>query len=489
MILPPTSYRKLTPFLIVCGLLGGVVLLIELMLLFGWVAGSMVALLPLCVLMGVALSLRPYFAMWLFILLNYYIMGLSRYLPLKSGMMMMGFALLLLCLILLNQMFRKISWRNGLTSLTLFWGGWLVYCVVMAFLPGGNFDAWLIAFNGYALIPFLLALLLPILFHRYRDLKLLILAFSILTLTAMGKALCQKFIGFDTAEKIFLYVNGGARTHLIWSGTRYFSIYTDAGNFGSAMAMAMVVCSIVALYVHKGWRIYYLCVAALAAYGLGMSGTRSAMIIPFMGYLTYVATTRRWKIIFVGVILLLGCFVFFKYTTYGQGNSMIRRMRSAFHPTEDTSFQVRMNNQARLRYIMAEKPFGIGMGLGGGKAKRFDEKAITSWIATDSWFVLLWVEMGWVGLSLYMLMHLLIIAVGGWKILFHIRDPQLQGLLVALLAGVAGMWAGGYANEIMNFPNGPMVCVFEAMIFAGPRMDRALRSGTADADSQPDWML
>lgn len=41
---------------------------------------------------------------------------------------------------------------------------------------------------------------------------------------------------------------GGARTHIIATGTRYFSFFTDAGNFGSNMGFASVVFAIGHLY-------------------------------------------------------------------------------------------------------------------------------------------------------------------------------------------------------------------------------------------------
>ncbi len=83
---------------------------------------------------------------------------------------------------------------------------------------------------------------------------------------------------------------------------------------------------------------------------------------------------------------------------------------------------------------MADKPFGVGLGLR-SKASRFDDTAVTSWIATDSWYVMVWVETGAVGAVLYLVLHALILGVGAWRIMFRIRDPQLKGLLGALLAG------------------------------------------------------
>ena len=461
-------------FFVIVVLLLGVLVVNELLVRAGTVQGVAFMLLPVFALLGFAFALRPHATLWLYIAVNYYILGLTRYVDLKGGMLMMGFSVLLLVVLFVSQWLGKVEWRRGFNQLTLYWTIWFVYCTVLAFLPSAHFDAWMIAINLYAFIPLLLVFAVPIIFRRYRDLKIFLFVFSLLTLTAVCKALWQKTVGFDTAEKIFLYQEGGASTHIIWSGTRYFSFFTDAANFGSGMVFSMVVFSIASVYV-RGWlRFYYLAVAVAAAYGFGLSGTRSAVIVPFVGYALYILTTKNKRILLAGVVTLAILFGFFKFTHIGDGNVMIYRIRSAFNPTEDASFQVRLENQERLRRVMADKPFGVGLGLGGGKASRFDDTAVTSWIATDSWYVMVWVETGAVGAVLYLVLNALILGVGAWRIMFRIRDPQLKGLLGALLAGAGGMMAGCYANEIMNFPNGPMVYICEAFVFAGCWYDREL---------------
>lgn len=67
------------------------------------------------------------------------------------------------------------------------------------------------------------------------------MVWAILTLTAVIKAIWQKYVGFDSAEKYWLYVLGGSTTHIIYSGIRYFSFFSDAANFGAGMGFSMVV--------------------------------------------------------------------------------------------------------------------------------------------------------------------------------------------------------------------------------------------------------
>ena len=351
-------------FFVIVVLLLGVLVVNELLVRAGTVQGVAFMLLPVFALLGFAFALRPHATLWLYIAVNYYILGLTRYVDLKGGMLMMGFSVLLLVVLFVSQWLGKVEWRRGFNQLTLYWTIWFVYCTVLAFLPSAHFDAWMIAINLYAFIPLLLVFAVPIIFRRYRDLKIFLFVFSLLTLTAVCKALWQKTVGFDTAEKIFLYQEGGASTHIIWSGTRYFSFFTDAANFGSGMVFSMVVFSIASVYV-RGWlRFYYLAVAVAAAYGFGLSGTRSAVIVPFVGYALYILTTKNKRILLAGVVTLAILFGFFKFTHIGDGNVMIYRIRSAFNPTEDASFQVRLENQERLRRVMADKPFGVGLWLG-----------------------------------------------------------------------------------------------------------------------------
>lgn len=103
----------------------------------------------------------------------------------------------------------------------------------------------------------------------------------------------QKYIGFDGSEKQWL-AEGGARTHIIATGTRYFSFFTDAGNFGSNMGFASVVFGISAIYTsNKNMRIYYIIIALLALCGLFMSGTRGAIAVPLGGLLLFCLISKN----------------------------------------------------------------------------------------------------------------------------------------------------------------------------------------------------
>lgn len=126
-------------------------------------------------------------------------------------------------------------------------------------------------------------------------------------------------------------------------------------------------------------------------------------------------------------------FVFLNFTTIGEGNAVIRRARSAFNK-DDESLQVRLENQERLRKIMKDKPFGYGIGLSGGNAKNFGEQYYEiSQIATDSWYVQVWVETGIVGLSFYFMIIGYLLLRGMYIVRYKLKNELVIGYETAFL--------------------------------------------------------
>ena len=385
-------------------LAGGVAAIAYAFTHFGLPAGAAIAMLPsgLCILW---LSMRnPAFSMLGMLVLNYFIMYLGREFlhGAPVGVILDAALFFNLAMLILQALVHRVEWRRAKTGLTLAAAIWMIYCVLELFNPQSvSPKGWTMAIRSLAFYFFLIVVLTQLTMARYKYLKQMLAVWSVLTLIAVGKALAQKYLGFNAAENYWLFVEGGATTHIIYTGVRYFSLYSDAANFGAGMGLAMVVFSISALYYRNPWmKVYMLAVAAAACYGMLISGTRSALAVPFAGYAVFVMLSRNFRMVVAGVFLIIMAFCFLKFTTIGQGNPIIRRARSAFN-TEDASFQVRLDNQARLRELMRGKPFGAGLGHGGGKAKVFAPDAPLSQIPTDSWFVMIWVETGIVGLLLH----------------------------------------------------------------------------------------
>ena len=435
------------PRLIVGAMLAaGVAVLIMAFTKYGLLAGLAVSVIPaaLCILW---VTLRnPAISMLGLFVVNYFIMTLTRYAyDLPFGMILDALIFYNFLIITLQALMRPIEWKRASSGLTVVAAIWMAYCILEIVNPESvSVAGWFSSVRSIAFYFFFIVVLTQLTMTEYKYLKYMLAVWSVLTLIAVGKACMQKFFGFNAAENYWLFVLGGRSTHIIHSGVRYFSFFSDAANFGGSMGLSMVVFSISALYYRNSWmKLYLLLVAAAACYGMLISGTRSALAVPFVGYSAFIMMSRNIKMIGAGVFLIIAAFIFLKFTTIGQGNSIIRRARSAFN-TNDPSFQVRLANQAKLRELMADKPFGAGLGHGGGKAKTFAPNAALSQIPTDSWFVMVWVETGVVG------------------ILLHI------GILLAVLFYSAHnvMWDYNFGFSLPSLPDGFMDAVTLATILA-----------------------
>lgn len=443
-----------------------------------WILGIALGFLPLILFGSLFVFSNPYWLMISFFILNYYIMGIARYVSIQSGIVLDGMLTTILISILINGFSKRVPilWIRIKTPLIYSILIWLIYCIFEIFNPESvSAKAWLTGVRGMVIYSFVIVILIQIICVEYKQMKTIIFIWSILTLTALIKVYLQKNYGFDAGEKKWLYVDGGARTHIIYSGIRYFSFFSDAATFGCSMAFSFVTFFISAIGERKkSIKIYYIIIACLAIYGMLLSGTRVAIVIPFIGLAMYLVFSKKIKTVITFSLLLISLFVFFKYTYIGQGNSLIRRARTTFSPEKDSSYVVRKDNQAMIKTYMANKPFGVGIGLSAGRANNYGSYTPLSKIPTDSWLVLVWEETGIVGLCFYLCTLAFIMGYGGYIIMFKLKNKELRHYMIGLYGGVAGMMIASYANEALQFPNVFIVYTGLAFIFVSPYFDKEI---------------
>jgi hypothetical protein len=123
---------------------------------------------------------------------------------------------------------------------------------------------------------------------------------------------------------------------------------------------------------------------------------------------------------------------------------------------------------------MVSRPFGGGIGHGGVKARRFLPNAFLSQIPTDSWYVLIWVEQGIVGLILHLFILGYVLLKSSYRIMFRIRDPVLKIKMTALAAGMAGVVVASYGNAVLGqMPTSILVYMSMAMLMNTKNLDRS----------------
>ena len=409
---------------------------------------------------------RPIVFLFFIFVVNYFIMAVSRYIKIDGvSVLMDSMWLILLILLLLHTLFGKsIAWKDLNNILILTGIGWMVYCFMEIANPTAHVEAWFssksLMYNGL-LVPALTILV----FTKREYVQPFIFMFSLLVLAACVKTLVQKYVGFDATETAWLNA-GASRTHIIHSGIRYFSFFTDASNMGSNMGYGGFLFCVIGLFSHSlPKKIYYIAVGLLSTYAMFLSGTRGAMIVPLGGIAAYTILSKNTRAIVAGSLSLFVIYVFFVFTTIGQGNAQIRRMRTAFNPTKDASYIVRKQNQARLAAYLKNKPFGEGLGLSGGENLRFGYRLTTS-IPNDSWLVKIWVETGIIGITLYMTMMFLICLKCTQIIMFRIQNKEYKALCIGLLGGNFGLILSSYGNSFFGqYPTYYIVYIGFAIIF------------------------
>ena len=265
----------------------------------------------------------------------------------------------------------------------------------------------------------------------------------------------QQNIGFTDSENAFLQGRGRS-THVLQAGTliRYFSIYSDAANFGigiASTAVAFIIFGITAKI--RKYKIFFLTVGLAAAWAMFPSGTRTAIACFMAGMLMYVFLSKSFKIA-IPFSIAFALFVFIlAFTTIGNGNQQIRRMRSAFDKNDASANQRTINQEAMKKY-MAEAPWGIGIGVGSSNAPANNKYTFMATVPPDSELVFIWIHTGVIGLTVFLCCMGLML-FGACRIVFFVlKSPSLRGIGAGFCCAFGSQMVGGYGNQVLlQYPN------------------------------------
>lgn len=381
--------------------------------------------------------------------LNFVLLGLGRYvtgLPLGFGID--GIMVLTFLAIIFYRFKERVDWSPANKHITIFAGIWLCYCIFQLVNPEArSVEAW-IAGRGIGFYFFFFIIMTFMLVDTNKKLDTFLYVWGVFSILATLKGMGQMIFGVDYAEKFWLD-NGGAETHILFGKLRVFSFFSDAGQFGGNQGYAGVVFFIYSMAKKGLTKVFFLTVAILGIYGMMISGTRGSIAVPLAGFMTFFVLRKNIKVLTTGILFLGIIFVFFKFTMIANGNDQVRRMRSAFDPNEP-SLKVRLDNQKILKGYLASRPFGGGIGHAGDKAQRFLPNAFLSHVATDSWYVLIWAELGIIGLTIHLFILFFVIGTASFKVMFRIRDPITKIKMSALISGMAGVMLASYGNAILG---------------------------------------
>lgn len=425
-------------------------------------------------LIGAALKYQM-LVFWVLFVFNYLVFFLNRmgYMPLPLSVPNELFEMVLIALAIIDAgilRFEKLA-NNMFLALLI----WLAYCLLEILNDtcevGGDFTIW---FTGARLIVFQLIYAF-IVFSIYLDSPKKIMTWlkvwAGLVLFAALWCFKQQKLGFNDQEKIFLIV--AARTHIVNGITRYFSIFSDAANFGISMSASATLFFIVAVSSKiKKDKILFFIAGFAATWAFFQSGTRTAIFCLLAGLMVYVVMSKSVKIAAVigttGAILVS----LLMFTTIGNGIDSVRRMRSGFN-SKDASANVRKVNQAVIAKYMKDAPFGIGIGVDYSNVPETSKMRKVATIPPDSEYVYIWVHTGYVGITIFLLTTLLMWLSACYIVMFKIKNKAVHGIGAGLCSAFIAYQLGGYGNQIlMQFPNVVLFYGGLSVVFALPRLEK-----------------
>ena len=397
---------------------------------------------------------------WVLIVINYFIQWHTLKLP--SGIPMSMYdemlEMILLALVIIDAKDAKLERIANLMLLGLFL--WCGLCTLEVLNNscglGINVGAW---FMGTRLLAFqMLYIFLVFSFYITTPTRLVhyLYLWGALALFASFWIWKQTNIGLTHSEEAWLY-GAGRTTHIIQNGTliRYFSVFSDAANFGigiASTAVAFIIFGITSKI--KKHRIVFLIIGLASAWAMFPTGTRTAIACFIAGFMAYIFLSKSIKVA-VPFTIIFSIFVFIlAFTNIGQGNQQIRRMRSAFNK-DDASSNTRKINQEAIKKYLEEAPWGLGVGIwnsGGVPSNNKFHKVFST--PADSEYVGVWIRTGVIGLTVFLISTGIMILGACIIVFFRLKSSSLRGIGAGFTCAMIAQQVGGYGNMVLfQYPN------------------------------------
>ena len=440
---------------------------------------AIVCFIPL-LLLGVYFAFKwPHAIFWCLILINYNLHFFS-----KNGWLPEGipislydelFEILLIAIALIDIRRSQHSERfmNLMTFAALLW---TLLCAIEVFNDtcslGINIAAWFAGFRLMAFQLFYFILVFSLYMNKPDTLVKYIRIWACLSLFSVFWTYKQKYIGLTPGENAWLN-SAGAVTHLVNGITRYWSTFSDAANYGCNAAATSVAFLLIGLTSKfKKDRIFFIITSLAVLWGMFQSGTRTAMACFFVGLMVYVILSKSVKFTVPIILFGLVSFCLLAFTNIGQGNSQIRRMRSAFNK-DDASAGVREINKATMAKYLQDAPWGIGIAIRSGDVPARNKYVVLSNIAPDSEYMYIWIHTGTIGLTIFIISMVLMLIGACRIVLFKLKNKSLIGIGASLCCAFAAIQFGAYLNQVLyQYPNGLIFFGGLAIVYGLPYLEK-----------------
>ena len=388
---------------------------------------------------------------------------IKKYVDAPIGIAQDALVFIMFFTIIINQV-KERNWSFAKHPLSFWVICWVGYNLIQGFNPAAVSQlAWVYTVRSVAG----LILLYFVACYAFKDLKIITRTIKVilgLVFISAFYGLKQEWIGFSQTEMNWLYSNPHTfKLFFQWGRLRIFSFFSDPTTYGILMAYMAVFCSILILGPYrKGYKIISgICVVACLL-AMAFAGSRTPVVLIPLGVIFFtILNFKKEIIIAAGFLFVLGT----AFTLKSTSNAVIFRIQSAFilKNSQDV-VDVRMKNQERIQPYIQDHPFGGGLGSTGLWGRRFSPGTFLSEFDHDSGFVRLAVEIGWVGLLLYMVFIFQCLRWGIYYY-FRVRDPMIKNLYLAINTAFFMLVIASYPQEaILQVPTSIIFYILLAAI-------------------------
>ena len=443
----------------------------------GFGAFAVVCIIPVIGLFIIATFEYRMFLFWALLLVNYFIQFKNMPpMPVPLSLPNEMLEILLLVMAIIDVSNTKFERTGNIMLFALM--AWCGFCTIEVLNDtcnlGIDIGAW---YSGARSLAFQLmyAFLVYILYiNKPKVLTQYFVFWGLLSLFAVFWVWKQQKFGFTTNENLWIQTRGRS-THILQAGTliRYFSCYSDAANFGVAMASTAVAFIIFGITSKiKRHKYYFFIIGAACVWAMFPSGTRTATACLIAGFMAYIFLSKSVRIA-VPFTIVFAAFAFILiFTKIGDSNAQIRRMRSAFDKN-DASAGARSANQEVMKKYLKDAPWGIGIGLGYGNVPANNKYKKLSTIPPDSEYVYIWQHTGVIGITTFLITTAIMLIGACWIVFFTLKSPSLRGIGAGFCCAFVSQQLGGYANQVLlQFPNCLIFYGGLSIVYALPFMEK-----------------
>lgn len=300
--------------------------------------------------------------------------------------------------------------------------------------------------------------------------KTLLKLWLLLDILAGISAFQQENIGFFPFERRSLYSDPLRVSLLFINGhMRKFAIFSDPVTFSYNMVIGALLCIVLIMgNLPVKRKVLLGFIAAFFLYVMLYSGTRAAYVL-VPGALSMLAVLNFNKRVLIFTLVAAG--VLGILIVMPTSNPLIKRFQTAFNPSDDASYNVRAENQRRIKPYILSHPIGGGLGSVGVWGRKFSPNSMLAKFPPDSGYVRVAVEMGWIGLILFCTLFFVVLKTG-INFYFSIKNPELKNYCLAMLLILFAFNIGNFPQQaIVQYPSNILFYLAISILVVCKRLD------------------